>query len=44
MVDLPLQACPNGTIEYVEVHGECCPSGRDFSLNRFVLVCVSGAV
>ena len=44
MVVLSLQACPNVTIEDVEVLGECCPAGRDSSLNRFVLVCVSGAV
>ena len=43
-VDLPLQACPNVTIEDGAVLGECCPSGRDSSLNLFVFVFVSGAV
>ena len=26
------------------MHGECCPPGRDSSLNPFVLVCVLDAV
>ena len=38
LVDLSLQACPNVTLEGVAVHGECCPSGRDSSLNVLVLV------
>ena len=44
VVDLSLQACPSVTIEDVAVLGECCPSGRDSSLNLLVLVFVSGAV
>ena len=40
-VDLSLQACSNVTLEDVAVLGECCPSGRDSSLN---LLLVSGAV
>ena len=44
VVDLSLQACSNVTLEIVAVLGECCPSGRDSSLNLLVLVFVSGAV
>jgi len=43
VVDLSLQACSNITLEDVTVLGECCPSGRDSSLNLFFLVFVSGA-
>ena len=41
-VDLPLQARSNITLENGVVLGECCPSGRDSSLN--LLVFASGAV
>ena len=41
---MSLQACSNVTLEDVAVLGECCPSGRDSSLNLLVLVFVSGAV
>ena len=34
----------NVTLEDVAVPGECCPSGRDSSLNLLVLVFVSGAL
>ena len=44
VVDLSLQACSNVTLKYVAVLGECCPSGRDSSLNLLVLVFVSSAV
>ena len=44
IVDLSLQSCPNVTFEEVAALGEFCPSGRDSSLNRLVLVFVSGAV
>ena len=37
---MSLQAYSNVTIEDVVVHGECCPSGRNSSLNLFV----SGAI
>ena len=43
MVDLSLQAYPSVTLEDVAVLGECCPSGRDSSLNLLV-VFLSGAV
>ena len=39
-----LQACSNVTLEDIAVLGECCPSGRDSSLNLLVLVFVSGAM
>ena len=42
--ELSLQACPNVTLEYVVVLGECCPTCCDISLSLFVLVFVSGAV
>ena len=32
------------TLEDFAVHGECCPPGRDSSLNIFVFVFVSGAI
>ena len=35
---LSLQSCSNVTLEDVAVLDECCPSGRDFSLNFLVLV------
>ena len=38
------QACSSVTLEDVAVLGECCPSGRDSSLNRLVLVFVCGVV
>ena len=41
---LSLQACSKVTLEDVVVLGECCPPGRDSSLNLLVLVFVSGAV
>ena len=41
---MSLQACSNVTLEYVAMLGECCPSGRDSSLNLLVLVFDSGAV
>ena len=44
VVDLPLQACSNVTLEDVALLGECCPSGHDSSLNLLDLVFVSGAV
>ena len=44
VVDLSLQACFNVTLEDVAVLGECCPSGRNSSLDLLVLVFVSGAV
>ena len=44
VVDLSLHASSNVTLENVAVLGECCPAGRDSSLNRFVLVYISGAV
>ena len=40
---MSLQTCPNVTLEDVAVLGECCPSGRDSSLNRLVLIFVSCA-
>ena len=43
-VDLSLQACSNLTLEYFAVLGECCPSGRNSSLNLLVLDCVAGSV
>ena len=39
-----LQTCPIVTLEDVAVLGECCLYGRDSSLNRLVLVFVSGVV
>ena len=44
VVDLSLETCSNITLEDVALLGECCPSGRDSSLNLLVLVFVSGAV
>ena len=41
---MSLQACPIVTLEDVAVLGECCLYGRDSSLNRLVLVFVSGVV
>ena len=41
---MSLQACSNVTLEDVTVLGECCPFGRDSSLNLLVLVFVSDAV
>ena len=41
---MSFQACCNVTLEDVAMLGECCPSGRDSSLNLLVLVFVSGAV
>ena len=41
---MSLQACSNVTLEDVAVLGECCPSGRNFSLNLLVLAFISGAV
>ena len=38
VVDLFLQACSSVTLEDVAVLGECCPSGRDSSVNLLVLV------
>ena len=42
-----LQTCSNITIEDVAVLGECCPSGRDSSLNLlflfFLWCCISVA-
>ena len=43
-VDLSLQACSNLTLEYFAVLGECCPFGRNSSLNLLVLVFVAGSV
>ena len=43
VVELTRQACSNVTLENVAVLGECCPSGRDSSLNLLVLVFVFGA-
>ena len=37
-------ACSNVTLEDVAVLGECCPSGRDSSLNLLIVVFLSGAV
>ena len=37
-LDLSFQACSNATLEDVAVLGECCPSGRDSSLNLLVLI------
>ena len=34
----------NVTLEDIAVLGECCPSGRDSSLNLLVLVFISGIV
>ena len=42
--EFSLQACSNVTLEEVAVLGECCPSGRDLSLNLLVFVFISGAV
>ena len=39
-----LQARPNVTLEDVVMLSECCPSGRDPSLNLRVLVFVCGVV
>ena len=44
LIHLSLQACSNVSLEYVAVLGECCPSGRDSSLDLFVLVFIPGAV
>ena len=44
VVDLSLQACSNVTHDDVPMLGECCPSGRDYSLNLLVLVFVTAAV
>ena len=44
MVDLSLQTCSSVTIEDGVVLGECCPSGRDSSLNLLVFVFVFDAV
>ena len=44
LVHLSLQARSNVSLEYITVLGQCCPSGRDFSLNLFVLVVIPGAV
>ena len=41
---LSLQVCSNVTFEDVAVLGECCPSGRDSSLNLLDLPFVPGAV
>ena len=41
---MSLQACSNVALEDVALLDECCPSGRDSSLNLLVLVSVSGAV
>ena len=41
---MSLQACCTVTLEDVAVLGECCPSGRDSSLNLLVFIFVSGAV
>ena len=41
---LLLQACSNVTLKDVAVLGECCPPGRDSSLNLMVLVFVLGVV
>ena len=38
--DLSLLACSNVTLEDVVVLGECCPSGRDSSLNLHVFVSI----
>ena len=43
-LDLSLQAGSNVTLEDIAVLGECCPSGRDSSLNLLVFVFGSGAV
>ena len=37
-VSLTLQACPDVTLEDAAVLGESCPSSRDSSMNRVVLV------
>ena len=42
-VRMSLEACSYVTLEDVAVLGECCPSGRDSSLNLLILVFVSGA-
>ena len=44
VVDVSLQACSNVILEDVAVLGECCPCGRDSSMNLLVLVLFSGAV
>ena len=41
---LSLQTCSNVTLEDVAVLVECCPSGRDSSLNLLVVAVVSGAL
>ena len=41
---MSLLACSSVTLEYVAVLDDCCPPGRDSSLNFLVLVFVSGAV
>ena len=41
---MSLQTYPNITVDDVAVLGECCPPGRDSTLNLFVLVFVSDAV
>ena len=44
VIDLSLQACSDITLKNVAVLGECCPPGRDSSLNLIVLVFASDAV
>ena len=41
---LSLQAFFKVALEDIAVLGECCPSGRDLSLNILVLVFVFGAL
>ena len=41
---MSVQACSNVILEDVAVLGECCPSGRDSSLNILVLNVISGVV
>ena len=44
VVNLTMQASSNVSLEYVAVLGECCPPGRDSSLNLRVLDFISGAM
>ena len=40
---LSLKACSNVILEYVAVLGECCPTGRDPSLNLLIMAFVCDA-
>ena len=44
IIDFSLKAGSSVIIEDVAVLGECCPSGRDSSLNLLVLIFIFGAV